>query len=65
MLLSTALRKEPPAKPPRPWGGFKNDDDDDDESQTSSTLPEQPTAALASDVSTSVEIKFHRTPSTR
>ena len=49
MLLSTALRKEPPAKPPRPWGGFKDNDDDDAESQTS-TLPEQPTAALASDV---------------
>ena len=50
MLLSTALRKEPPAKPPRPWGGFKNDDDADDDESQSSSLPEQPTAALAGDV---------------
>ena len=63
MLLSTALRKEPPAKPPRPWGGFKNDDDDDDdESQTSSTLPEQPTAALASDVAKLARERALRNP---
>ena len=62
MLLSTALRKEPPAKPPRPWGGFKNDDDDDDESQTSSTLPEQPTAALAGDVAALARERALRNP---
>jgi hypothetical protein len=61
MLLSTALRKEPPAKPPRPWGGFKDDDDDDDESQTSS-LPEQPTAALASDVAKLARERALRNP---
>ena len=60
MLLSTALRKEPPAKPPRPWGGFK-DDDADDESQSSS-LPEQPTAALAGDVAALARERALRNP---
>ena len=61
MLLSTALRKEPPAKPPRPWGGFKDDDADDDESQSSS-LPEQPTAALAGDVAALARERALRNP---
>ena len=62
MLLSTALRKEPPAKPPRPWGGFKNDDDDDDAESQTSTLPEQPTAALASDVAKLARERALRNP---
>ena len=49
-------------KPPRPWGGFKDDHDDDDESQTSSTLPEQPTAALASDVAKLARERALRNP---
>ena len=62
MMLSTALRKEPPAKPPRPWGGFKNDDDDDDAESQTSTLPEQPTAALASDVAKLARERALRNP---
>ena len=62
MLLSTALRKEPPAKPPRPWGGFKNDDDDDDAESQTSTLPEQPTAALAGDVAKLARERARRNP---
>ena len=62
MLLSTALRKEPPAKPPRPWGGFKNNDDDDDAESQTSTLPEQPTAALASDVAKLARERALRNP---
>ena len=62
MLLSTALRKEPPAKPPRPWGGFKNDDDADDDESQSSSLPEQPTAALAGDVAALARERALRNP---
>ena len=54
--------KEPPAKPPRPWGGFKNDDDDDDAESQTSTLPEQPTAALAGDVAKLARERALRNP---
>ena len=44
------------------WGGFKNDDDDDDAESQTSTLPEQPTAALESDVAKLTRERALRNP---
>ena len=60
MLLSESPRPPPRGRPRRPWGGFK-DDDADDESQSSS-LPEQPTAALAGDVAALARERALRNP---